>query len=128
MARLIKWRGDDYDLLPKEQAGGRKHHQADVICACKTIMWDIVRQKKIPAGLSSNDAKACYDRTIYAVILLCVIAWKIAEEFMCCALNTLFLMSSQVKTAHGISAIQYGGPYEPVPHHRAGQGLSLIHI
>jgi len=28
LARRIKWRGDDLNMLPKEQAGGRKHHRA----------------------------------------------------------------------------------------------------
>ena len=109
-------------LLPREQAGGRKHQRADIVCACKTLMWDIVRQKRIPASLSSVDATTCYDRILYSVALLCTLKWGIAFNAMICMLHCLLMMETSVKTAHGISSQKYGTLHDHLPHHGMGQG------
>ena len=122
LARKIKWRGDSMGLLPREQAGGRKHHRANIVCACKTLMWDIIQQKRIPASLSSVDATTCYDRILYLVTLLCTLKWGIAFNAMICMLHCLFMMETSVKMAHGISSKKYGTLHDHLPHHGMGQG------
>jgi len=103
LAKITMKRGEDLKLIPPEQAGSWKHHQADVICACKTVMWDIVRQKRIPTAVSSNDAKSCYDRIVYNVAFMCAKAWGIATPPLLSMLWTMYRMKAHVRTAHGIS-------------------------
>ena len=49
--------GEEYNVLAPEQFGSRKHKEASDHGLNKVLTFDIIRQRKVPAAMCSNDAK-----------------------------------------------------------------------
>ena len=140
LGRKLISNAEKLQIIPSEQTGGRKHHQANVTCTCKTLFWDITRQKRTPAALSSNDATSCYDRMLFIIGQCCGERFGAHPAPLTCLFTTMFLLVTCVLTAYGMSRMKYGGITEAIPLHTIGQGngygptmwtsldLSLIHI
>jgi hypothetical protein len=58
--------------ITKEQYGSRKSLSAVEHCLNKLLSFDLIRQRRQPAVLCSNDAKGCYDRIVHSVAALCM--------------------------------------------------------
>ena len=55
-----------YRLMP-EDIFSERNRMADDRGLAKIIFYDIVRQKRVPAGISSVDASNCYDRVAHLI-------------------------------------------------------------
>jgi hypothetical protein len=65
-------KAESLGVMPKEQAGSRKHHQAVLSALCKVLTMDLLRMRHQAGALCSNDAKSCYDRIVHWIASLCL--------------------------------------------------------
>ena len=65
-------RAEELGVMPKEQAGSRKHHRAVLSALNKVLTVDLLRMRRQAGALCSNDAKSCYDRLVHWVASLCL--------------------------------------------------------
>ena len=63
-----------------EEIFSEKGRMADDGSLAKTLFYDIMRQTRVPAGLSSVDAAQCYDRVAHAIASLVFQAFGVPEE------------------------------------------------
>jgi hypothetical protein len=63
-----------------EEIFSEKGRMADDGSLAKTLFYDIIRQTRIPAGLSSVDAAQCYNRVAHAIASLVFQAFGVPEE------------------------------------------------
>jgi hypothetical protein len=57
------------NLMP-EEIFSEKNRMADDGTLCKTLFYDIRRQARVPAAITSVDASNCYDRIAHAIASL----------------------------------------------------------
>jgi hypothetical protein len=72
LGRDAMYYAEELEQIAKEQYGSRKNRAANDQCLNKELTTDLLRQKKQPGALNSNDAKACYDRIVHSVASLCL--------------------------------------------------------
>jgi hypothetical protein len=53
-------------ILAWKQYGSRKYRTAIECALNKVLMFDILRQTKLPGGICSCDLKSCYDRIVHS--------------------------------------------------------------
>jgi hypothetical protein len=91
------------------------------VCALnKVLTYDILRQKRIPAALCSNDAVSCYDRIVHAVASLCMQRLGVSAATCQLMFGTLQNMKHYVSTAYGMCDTPYGAL--EIPLQGVGQG------
>ena len=73
----------------------------------KTLWWDIIRHKKRPAALCSNDAKSCYDRMVHVVTMMSMVKMGAPIPAMVSMFETLQNLEVVIRTAFGDSARSY---------------------
>jgi len=71
-----------------EEIFSEKGRMADDGSLAKVLFYDIIRQKRIPAGLSSVDAAQCYDRIAHAIASLVFQAFGVPEEAVYVGIDT----------------------------------------
>jgi hypothetical protein len=71
VARQAMTNTGNIQAIPSE-AYAKKGFQAVDCGLNKVLTADIVRQRKLPTALCSNDAKQCYDRIVHAVANICL--------------------------------------------------------
>ena len=120
IGRLVIKRADDLGLIPAEAYGSRPGRRANVCALNKVLTYDILRQKRIPAALCSNDAISCYDRIVHAVASLCMQRLGVSAATCKLMFGTLQHIQHHVSTAYGMSDTPYGGI--EIPLQGVGQG------
>ena len=70
LGREMMYLAKDLRAIAKEQYGSRSRLMAIDQSLNKWLTYDIIRQKKRPGVLCSNDAKSCYDRIVHLVVSL----------------------------------------------------------
>lgn len=96
-----------YGLMAMEQFGSRKFHQAAAAALNKKITFDIMRQKRLPGAICSNDGKSCYDRIVYNIAAICMMRVGACKEAVWLMFETLCKAVHYIKTAYGISSRSY---------------------
>ena len=69
----------------------------------KVLFFDVVRQLKLPAGLSSVDAASCYDSVAHAIAALTFRAFGVPKKACQVMLKTIEEMKYFLRTAYGSS-------------------------
>jgi hypothetical protein len=88
----------------------------------KVLTYDIIRQRKTPAALCSNDAKSCYDRIIHLIANICLQRVGVQANTCQVMLGTLQQMKHYVKTAYETSDQSYGSIHIPLQGVLQGNG------
>jgi hypothetical protein len=71
VARQAMTNAGQIRVIPSEAYAKRSSQAVD--CGLdKVLTADIVRQRKLPTALCSNDAKQCYDRIVHAIANICL--------------------------------------------------------
>ena len=73
---------EEANAIAKEQYGSRRKHQAISQAVDKRLTYDLVRQKKVPAILCSNDAKACYDRVVHPILFMALRRLGVSKQYI----------------------------------------------
>ena len=71
IGREAIYRAESLAIIPSEAYGSRPERRANICALNKVLTYDVLRQKRLPAALCSNDAVSCYDRIIHSVASLC---------------------------------------------------------
>ena len=120
IGRLMVQRADALGLIPAEAYGSRPGHRSNICALNKVLTYDIIRQRRIPAALCSNDAMSCYDRIVHAIASICMQRLGIAPSTCQLMFGTLQHLQHHVATAYGMSTEHYGGL--EIPLQGIGQG------
>ena len=75
LGREMMYSAEDLRAIAKEQYGSRSQLTAINQSLNKRLTYDIIRQKKRPGALCSNDAKSCYDRIVHSVASLATVSY-----------------------------------------------------
>jgi len=100
-----------HELMP-EEIFSEKNRMADDGTLAKTLFYDLVRQSRRPAGLSSVDADNCYDRIAHAIASLVCQAFGVPQEAVGSMLQTIQEMKFFLRTAYGDSTSAAGSHIE----------------
>ena len=74
---------------------------ADNETLAKVLFFDVVRQFKLPAGLSSLDAANCYDSVARAIEALTFRSFGVPKETVQVMLKTIEEMKYFLRTVYG---------------------------
>ena len=91
-----------HDWMP-EEIYSEKGKTADDGTLAKVLFYDIVRQSRVSAGLSSIDAANCYDSIAHAIASLVFQAFGVPEEAIASMLTAIQDMKCFLRTAYGDS-------------------------
>ena len=91
-----------YECMPDEICS-EKNRTADDGTMTKVLFYDIVRQSRRSAGISSVDADNCFDRVAHAVASLIFQAFGVSEHTCAAMLKTIQDMKFFLRTAFGDS-------------------------
>ena len=91
-----------HDWMP-EEIYSEKGKTADDGTLAKVLFYDIVRQSRVSAGLSSIDAANCYDSIAHAIASLVFQAFGVPEEAIVSMLTAIQDMKYFLRTAYGDS-------------------------
>ena len=86
-----------------EEIYSEKGKTADDGSLAKVLFYDIVRQARVSAGLSSIDAANCYDSIAHAIASLVFQAFGVPEEAIQSMLTAIEEMKYFLRTAYGDS-------------------------
>jgi hypothetical protein len=98
-------------LMPDEIFSER-NWTADDGTLSKVLFYDLVRQSRRPAGVSSVDADNCYDRVAHAIASLVFQAFGVSENSAGTMLKTIQEMKFFLRTAFGDSKTAAGSTIE----------------
>ena len=122
IGREMMYHAEQHNVLSDDQMGSRKDRTSDETSVCKVLTFDLIRQKRIPAIISSNDLKSCYDRIAHSFANLSMRRVGVPVEPILCMFKTIQEMEHYVRTVYGQSSISTGGHLWLVPPHGVGQG------
>jgi hypothetical protein len=69
----------------------------------KELASNLIRQKKQPGALNSNDVTACYDRITHSMASLCLQRNGVSDEPLICIFTTIQNMEHHIRTIYGDS-------------------------
>ena len=115
-------RAEELHLIPEEQSGSRKHRRAVLTALNKVLVTDISRQLRLPLTVTSNDAKACFDRIVLWVASLALQRIGLSSTAAFAMTNTLQSATHNIKTAYGESNQQYTSTWPPLQGSGQGNG------
>ncbi len=110
------------NALAPEQYGSRAGLAAIFQSLNMQLFLDVMRQRKIPAAICSNDTKSCYDRIVHgfaALAALCLGVPLMAIEVM---FGTIQHLQHFIRTAYGDSLQSFLGTNSSKPIQGLGQG------
>lgn len=122
MGREVARCAEENQLLPKEQYGSRKRHQAKHHAVNKRLLYDINRLQRRPMILCSNDAKSCYDRIVHSIASMAMQRLGLKEQPIKCMLITLQEMDHFIRTGFGDSEIFTSANEDSIPFQGILQG------
>jgi len=124
--KLLGWdlmfNAESLCLLAPERYGSQKSLTAIAHGVNKCLTFDLLRQKRIPGGLCTNDAKSCYDHIVHSVALLAMQWVGIPVAPIISMFSTIQGMRHHVRTAYGDSLSTFGGCPTDTAVHSIGQG------
>ena len=88
--------GEDKNLLPREQYGGRKKKSANQHVLNKQLILDYIRLQKMSALIIANDAQSCYDQIIIMVSFITMRNFGFMKETAQCLLSCLIIMEYSI--------------------------------
>ena len=91
-----------YNLMP-EEIYSEKNRLADDGTLVKVLFYDIVRQTRLPAGISAVDADNCYDRIAHPIASLAFQALGVKKEACESIFTTIQNMKFFLRTGYGDS-------------------------
>ena len=100
-----------FKLMPDEIFSD-KNRMADDGTLTKTLFYDLTRQSRRNAGISSVDADNCYDRVSHAIASMVVQAFGVSENTASSMLKTIQEMQFFLRTAFGDSKEAAGSSIE----------------
>jgi len=110
------------DALAPEQYGSRAGLAAIFQSLNMQLFLDVVRQRKLPAAICSNDAKACYDRIVHAFAALAALRLGVPLTAIQVMFGTIQQLRHFVRTAYGDSLQSFSGTISLKPIQGLGQG------
>ena len=113
---------EDLKVIAQEQFGSRAGHTSIDQSLNKRLTLDIIRQKKRPSAVCSNDAKSCYDRIVHSVASLAMQRVGAPVEPIVCMFTTIQNLQHRIRTVYGDSDIGFNGKLFVVPIQGVGQG------
>ena len=100
-----------HDQMP-EEVFSERNRMADDGTLAKVLFYDVVRQARRPAGISSVDAENCYDRIAHAIASLVFQSFGVPGNAAKSMLSTIQEMKVFLRTAFGDSADAAGATFE----------------
>lgn len=100
-----------HNLMPDEIFSER-NRTADDGTLSKVLFYDLLRQSRRPAGVSSVDADNCFDRVAHAIASLVFQAFGVSENTAGAMLKTIQEMKFFLRTAFGDSKTAAGSTIE----------------
>ena len=122
IGREMMYYAEDLHLIAKEQYGSRKNLSAVDHSLNKTLTYDLIRQRKIPGAVCSNDAKSCYDRIVHSVASLAMQRMGMEQAPIVCMFTTIQNLDHYIRTVYGNSELSFSGKLWTVPIQGVGQG------
>lgn len=107
IGKIMMGRAEELGLLTMEQFGSRKCHQAIVAALNKKLTFDLMKQKRLPGAVCTNNAKSCYDQIVHNIAVICMIRAGALKEAVWSMFKTLRNAMHYIKTAFGISNDSY---------------------
>ncbi len=92
-----------------EEIFSKKNRMADDRFLCKTLFYDITRQARVPAVITSVDASNCYDRIAHAIASLVFQAFGVPSTAIEAMLGAIENMKFFLRTGFGDSKTFAGG-------------------
>ena len=89
-----------YNLMP-EEIFSERNRMADDKNLDKCLFYDIVRQLRVSAGISSVDSKNCYNSIAHAIASLVFQAFGVLKESIETMLTAIEEMNYFLHTAYG---------------------------
>ena len=77
-----------YSLMP-EDIFIERNRMADDEGLAKILFYDIVRQRRVPAGIESVDAANCYNRVAYSIASLVFQPFGVGEKSITAMLDAI---------------------------------------
>ena len=122
LGREMMYSAEDLRAIAKEQYGSRSRLTAIDQSLNKRLTYDIIRQKKRPGALCSNDAKSCYDRIVHSVASLAMQRVGAPVEPIICMFTSIQNLQHRIRTVFGDSEVGFSGALYVVPIQGVGQG------
>ena len=91
-----------HKLMP-EEIYSERNHLADDGTLAKVLFYDIVKQMRLPAGISAVDADNCYDRIAHPIVSLVFQALGVKTEACKSFFSTIQDMKFYLRTGFGDS-------------------------
>lgn len=113
---------ENVKVLAPEQYGGRKEHRAITQALNKHLTFNSIRQRKVPAILLSNNAKACYDRIVHPIIMMALRILGVPKESIHGFINTFQNMKHFLRTTFGDAEHYFSCENDVIKFNGAGQG------
>jgi len=92
-------------LLADKQYGSQKFKSAIHQCLNKCLLYDLIRFRRQPAALCSNDTKSCYDRFTLLAAALCLCRLGCPLPTAESMITTIHEMQHHIRTTYGDSKI-----------------------
>ena len=89
-----------FGLMPEDTLTAKKNRMADDRTLAKVLFFDVVRQFKLPAGLSSVDAVNCYDSAVHVILALTFRAFGVPKGAVQAILQTIEKIKYFLRTAY----------------------------
>ena len=109
-------------LIAPEQYGSRKGKSAIEHALNKRLSYDLIRQRRRPGALCSNDAKSCYDRIIHSIVSLAFQRLGLPKAPVQCMLKCIQHMKHYIRTSFGDSEEYFSSEHRAVPFQGILQG------
>ena len=109
-----------YKLIP-EEIFSEQNRTADDGGLAKTLFYDIARQTRTPAAITSVDASNCYDRIAHAMAPLIFQSFGVESSTVSAMLETIQEMKFFLQTAYGDSKT-LAGSFIKIKTQGLGQG------
>ena len=120
-SRRLLWHAEKQKRLGDEQWGSRTGKSAIDTALMKRITYEMIQLTRCTAGTFDNDAKACYDRIVMNLALLRAQQLGLPKEAAEHVSKFLQQARYKVKTALGLSDIEYSQT-DGIQLHGPGQG------
>ena len=91
-----------YKLMP-EDIFSEINRMADDGVVAKILFYDIVRQRRVSAGIASVDAANCYDRMSHSIASLVFQSIRVAEKYVTAMLEAIEETKSFLQKSYGDS-------------------------
>jgi len=122
ISRAVMYQAEQSHLLADEQYGSRKFKSSIHQCLNKCLLYDLIRFKRLPAALCSNNAKSCYDRITLLAAALCLCRFGGPTSAVCSMITTLYEMQHHIRTTFGDSKLSASRQTWGAPIAGIGQG------